>query len=50
MFGTVNYQPTPMIQKINDFLIDETGVEEPETTAPQTQTENGSKTDSDTNN
>ena len=50
MFGTVNYQPSAMVQKINDFLIDDTGVGEPETTATQTQTNTGLNNNSDTNN
>lgn len=34
LFGDMNYQPSEMVEHINDFLIDETGVEEKETEPP----------------
>lgn len=34
LFEDMNYQPSEMVERINDFLIDETGVEEKETEPP----------------
>lgn len=34
LFGDMNYQPSELVESINDFLIEETGVDEPESTAP----------------
>ncbi len=42
LFGTINYKPSDMVKRINDYLIDETGVEEPETTVPQSDDETNS--------